>query len=313
LIAEVWPQLREHFGEELMGRLSGVRGTASGSPWGPLALVASNREELASELQAAVSSDPGLLSRDSILLWFATRPAVSAEAVAEALVERLPASDNGRGVARYLLSRPEMVGVEPDSVVHLLEQEVAVESEGAWGNPALEVIAFLSPSHPAVQEAWGRYRSLVRGEQRADGAQYIDPHPRTYLAVAYAAVHPSELLWLLARDLRWLDESGESYYDDSLAQAAAHRIARDPEAKAALEGAIRDPITSHSRAAVLASLFAAAAPTDEALLAECQARLNKLGGLAVAPIVRDRVVSADVPATVVFTRIVDRLSTAAAV
>jgi len=311
-IAEAWPQLRAIFGDTLLERLSGPRGSRSASPWGPLALVASNSETLADELRTAIVADPALLENDSILLWFATRPGVSVEAIASALVKRLRANDNGRGVATYLLSRPETVGLDPAAIVRMVEQQAAAGHEGGWGNPALEVLASLAPDHETVRQAWARYRAIVRAEDRADEDRYLDPHPRTYLAVAYAAVDKSEFLWLLERDLRWLTRSAETYYDDAFVHGVCRRIARDNDVKASVEDVLQDAETSHLAAAVLASLLAAAAPVDEPLRAQSRSRLDALEDVAVVPIVRDRVVSADVPATVVFTRISDPLAASAA-
>jgi hypothetical protein len=307
-IAETWPQLRVAFGDQLLERLSGPRGTGSVTPWGPLALVAGSNQMLLDELQEAVAADPGLLENDSILLWFATRPNASVEAIASALVERLPARNNGRGVAAYLLSRPETAGLDPATTVRLVEEQAGAGYGGGWGNAALEVLAFLAPDHKMVREEWGRYRALIHAEDKDEQDRYLEPHPRTYLAVAYAAVEKSEFLWLLSRDLHLMNESAETFFDEAFVYAVSHRIARDLDVKSLVESVLLDTDTSSSGAAVLASLLAAAAPVDELLSSQCRARLDELDDVPLVPIVRDHVVGADVPATIVFTRISDPLA-----
>ena len=72
-IAAHWPQLREHFGDTLLSRLSGLRAAdGAGAAWNAVALVAGQSQPLEAELKDAVAADPKLLAEEGVLAWFVT-------------------------------------------------------------------------------------------------------------------------------------------------------------------------------------------------------------------------------------------------
>ena len=62
------------------------------------------------------------------------------------------------------------------------------------GDPALQALAAVFPNRPIVPNAWSQLRGASRFAD-LDGV-------RTYLAVAYAAADPGEVVDLLERHMR---------------------------------------------------------------------------------------------------------------
>jgi hypothetical protein len=304
-IASRWQHLRIHFGESLVTRLSGLRGgRGDESAWNSLALVASQSQSLENDLQDAVTSDPALLKQDGALAWFASRPGTTAEVVSDALLAHLRPESNVRNVATFLLADPERIHLDRGDLRPRLE--AAAREFMPWGSPALETLAVLFPDHSLVRDAWRDfYRIISADEERAEHVESGGPHPHTYLAVAYAAVDSEEILWLIQRDLRWMEDRGETFFDDAFVRHVARRLRRDPVAVKLVGDAVADPTTTDTDAAVLVSLLAAAVTPDESLTANVHQRIDNQRDVTVAPIVRDRVIGTSVSAKTLLTRVAD--------
>ena len=131
------------------------------------------------------------------------------------------------------------------------------------------------------------------------------PHPQTYLAVAYAATPASEVVAQIRRDLAWLTDTSETLFEEDFVRHVARRLSRDPSAASAVRSHIADAETSDAETAAFASLLAAAVPLDQSLIDELRRRVVALTSHPVAPLVRDPVFSASLPARTVLCRVTD--------
>ncbi len=298
-----WDALRSEFGESLLIRLSGTRATETqDSVWDALALVAGRNATLQQEIEGAVADNPGLLKRDGVLAWFVAYGRASRDAVADTVVSHLRHSDDRRGsVASQLLAEPERLGLPRDELCGRLESALQ-RAPFKVGDPALEALAVLFPEHPVVQGAWNDLSELIAARRGTTGYR-VDPP--IYFALAYAATESSAILEQIERNLDRLDEIGSPYYDYAFKRHVCNRLRRDSAAVSSIRDAVMDPATPDARAAVLASLLVAAVGLDDALRSEVERRLIAQGSVSLAPIVRDRAVSATLSVQSILTRIAD--------
>ncbi len=287
-LAEKWTELRAHFGSDLVRRISGMRaGVSDHSAWTSLALVANSHPILYAELEAAVDDDPRLLHQDEVLIWFVRRHTSRPDALLDQLLTRVQADSNLRGVATYLLSRPESLGIEPAALRIRLEPLVR-DFGGPWGDAALEVLAYVDPGHALVARRWLHYRAYVRDEASAIGNRH-SAHPQTYLAVAYASVSVDEFLWQLARDLRWLDDIDNDLFGSACSRHVTRRLSRDPDVAALVKATVLDAEVGDGPASHLLVLLAKSVGLDGELLHEVDRRLASSAQISLAPIIRDPV------------------------
>lgn len=313
-LASRWEELRAHFGDALMTRLSGLR-ERNDEPavWAALAHGARGHPALERELEAAVADNPELLHKDGVLAWFASH-AKDTDQVAQAIVSRLQSAEtNLRGVASTLVMEPERIGLDRDNLLAAIE-EPAQQPASGWGNPALEALAALNPNHPMIRPTWEHMQQQVQeaAEASDDFIQPLPPqqipHPQTYLAVAYAAVENHDIVDQIARDSRWVTSSDNHIFDTALTRNVSHRLRHDPTAAETVRQAILSDATTDSLAAVLLSLLTLAAAPDQALLDAISQRTARQEDATLAPFVHDHLTSRSLPIRTILTRAADAAS-----
>jgi hypothetical protein len=184
-VADNWPRLREHFGDQLIDRLSASSFPHEGSTmtWNRLALVADRHPVLGQELGQAVANQPALLDNDGVLAWYATTRHGDDD-LADVLVGRLDDSTNARTLASMLLADPHNLGLGPDDVQARLQS--LFDPGRTWYLPyqsgALEALSDGSPGNALVRRFW----EMVADLRRQGEPVYM--HPRTYFPLVYAAV-----------------------------------------------------------------------------------------------------------------------------
>jgi hypothetical protein len=298
-VADRWPALRSHFGEDLPARFNGGSLHPHGPElWGHLASVAHRSEPLARELSAAVAANQRLLfDHDAVLAWYAQAHR-GEDDLLDLLVDHIGGNGtNLRNTASWLLSRPESVGFEPAQVAARVR---ARPSQTPWNltyltSGAVEVLAELDPADPQVLAEWDAIR-----EERGLGER-VSLDVRTYLAVAYAAVPTEALLEQFGRDAAAIGSGGLRYYAPDLAEAMTRRIGRDQSAFAALAYVVGDEHTGDAAAAQLASLLAAARPLPADTAARLAERLARQGAAQMPDFVFDVVSGLDAPVPLLLT------------
>ena len=303
-LAVHWQQLRAHFGEGLLSRLSGLRATETKAAWNALAIVASQSPVLEADLEDAIATQPKLLDEDGVLAWFVSRPSTSADLVADALVRGLVANSNARNLAAHLLADPEQVGLDRELLRPRLEAGLGRSSP--WGRPALETLAALFPDDVRVTDAWQQFSQFISEPyDPPDEPKRGGPHPHTYLAVAYAAVDSDRVVSQIRRDVAWLNDTGATYFEEAFVRHLARRLLRDPAAAANLRSCVVDPATPDEDAALFAALLVSGVPLDPEVAAELQRRAEAQGSVSLAPIVRDPIISTSLSAKTLLCRVSD--------
>ena len=302
-IAHNWEDIRNEFGESLLGRLSGIRGSKSVSDvWNSLALVADQSIHLQQELEVAVSDDPTLLKRNGVLIWFVTRGNGSAEAVADALVSHLEEVDHPReNLVSILVAEFERIGLDREELRIRLENSLRGDHLN-FEAPALESLAVLFPDHIVVRQAWSEIQQLlVSGPNR--GGPSIPM--QTYFAIAYAATESSGVLNQIDKDMNRLTGTGHTFFDNVFSRHVAQRLRRDSVAVNAVRESVMNTHISDSRAAQLVSLLAESVSLDDGILGEVERRVLAQGDVKLAPVVRDYATSATLSVRTIFTRVSD--------
>jgi hypothetical protein len=222
----------------------------------------------------------------------------------------LSAGSNARGVAARLLADAQRIGLTSDVLVPRLEDMLG--HPWGWGDAALETLAALAPNHFRVNAAWAEFTRVVdepyatrSGENEQAERRRAGPHPQTYFAVAYAAAPASAIVAQMRRDLAWLTDTGETFFEDDFVRHVARRLSRETAAADSVRSHIAEAETPDAEAAVFASLLAAAVPLDQSLLADLRRRAVAQAAHAVAPIVRDPVFSSWLPIKTVLCRVTD--------
>src|SRR5262249_36356292 len=158
------------------------------------------------------------------------------------------AEDNSRHVAAIVAQTPERFDLNVDRLLRRVE--ASDDRWGLWGNPGLETLAVLDPQHPRVQRAWREISRLIRPSTGTDLAEHgngqpqatergaTEPHPQTYLAIAYAAAEAEQVLWLIKRDLDWMARADETFFDRDFVRHVARRLGRDSTAAASVRSAV---------------------------------------------------------------------------
>lgn len=307
-LAARWDDLRAHFGDDLLNRLSGTRAQVPVSHvWNALAVVAAQNPVLEQELESAVLEDSDLLQQEGVLAWFISRAKTNPDVAADALVSFLQKpANNLRSIADVVAADPERIGLDREDLRVRLEEPARRPSRG-YGNRPLEALAALFPDHATVQSAWREFSAIVYGSDHETDQEDrgFDPHPQTYLAVAYAASDGANIVHQLERDLDWLSRTEQSLYDEAFTRHVARRLRRDGAAAAMVCAAVMDPTVSDVRAAELASLVSIAVPLEADLLIELKRRLEAQAGLRLAPVIQDRVLSVSSSVKTILTRIID--------
>ena len=303
-VALCWEDLRSEFGDELLTRLSGLRGREPAHDvWDALAIVAAQNVTLQHELDGAVYDNPELLRLRGVLIWHVTQRGTSADAVADALVSHLQSSDDGRdSLVTVLVAESDRIGVPPEELRRRLV-DAGRTFPGGLGDLSLEALAVLFPDHPAVGDAWQEFSALIAAARR--GGDDVPIPVQTYFAVAYAATESSGILKQIERNLDRLEEIGETRYDPTLTRHVCHRLRRDPVAANMVRDAVLNPATPDSRASQLVSLLTEGIGLDETLLREVERRIAAQDDVRMAPVIRDHAASATVSARTIFTRVAD--------
>ena len=313
-----WAELNEHFGEQLITRLSGLRAAGpTSSTWGHLATVASRFPALNADLRRAVDADPELLAQDAILAWYVADQRRERASATEAVAHRVAADSNFRKAAVLIAQDPEPAGLDVPRLIQLMSDHA--QSGTGWpGNAHLETLAVLQPSHHLVQGVWTEIMKLIGygagadvpapGDQgskgdddEADEMYDVNRRPlsiQTYLAIAYSCINSEDVGWLLARDLHWMAEHGDelTFYESALVRHLRRRLRADPIAVQSVHAAaVREHTPVHAAAQIL-SLLAAASPAGVSVLDAINDCLNRVGDEPFAPLTRDVVLGATVSA-----------------
>ncbi len=271
-IADGWPALRAHFGDQLLTRLSEDPqfNHDNGMTWNYLALVADRQPLLSRELAQAVSDQPALLNNDGVLAWYASTHRGD-ENLTSVLVSRLDDGTNARTLASMLLADPRDLGLAPDAVQEWLRSQF--RPDRLWYLPfqsgALETLSDGFPDDDLVRKFWD-----MIADQRKRG-EPTGMHPRTYYPLAYAVVPTEELLDLLALDTARMAAWGDTYFDTHFSRAVTRRIRRDASARAKIEAYILASETANASASCFASLTAAACPLSNELTENLTTRLQQ--------------------------------------
>lgn len=305
-LAARWEELRDHFGDGLLSRLSGLRGkTAEPDVWDSLAHGAKGHAALERDLEAALAENPDLLLRDGVLAWFISHSHNTEQAEA-AIVSRLGSADNNlRGVASVVVMEPERFGLDRTELITQI-QDLAERGDFLYGNPALEALAVLDRNHPTIRPAWEHMKEQIEATRNAsDNFTRPTPHPQTYLAVAYAAIDNEDIVGQIERDSRWIINTDNDLFDAAFIRNASHRLRHDPDAAAAVRRGILNDTTSDELATVLAVLLARAVTPDQALLDEIDRRIISQDNAGFARLMHDHVTSASLAVKTILTRVAD--------
>ena len=304
-VASRWRDLHVHFGSDFLSRLSGIRGHNSlHQVWAGLSVVAAQYPEVERELESAIEDKPELLEEEPILLWFLSRPQCNSEMAAEVLVASLcHAKNNLRELADALITEPERIGIDRNSLLHRLESVASAHPlEGGYGNRPLEALAVAFPGHNLVKVAWEK---IKKDQESKNECQRLHIHPQTFLAVAYSEVSSEEVLKLLRRNLTWLKQTDQAHYNEALTRHLSSRLRRDSNAAQMIAEAIVSSDTTDAEAAELASLLSVSLPLSEEVLENLKQRLKIQMDSKLAPIVQDRVLSVSLSARNLLTKVIE--------
>jgi hypothetical protein len=299
-IADGWPALRAHFGDQLFTRLSEDPqfNHDNGMTWNYLALVADRQQLLSRELALAVEGQPALLNNDGVLAWYASTHRGD-DNLTGILISRLDDGTNARTLASMLLADPRDLGLAPDAVQERLRS--LFRPDRLWYLPfqsgALEALSDGFPEDDLVRKFWGM---IADARKRGEPAGM---HPRTYYPVAYAAVPAEGLLALLALDTGRMAAWGDTYFDTDFSRAVIRRLRRDASARAEIEAFILAPGTADTLASCFASLTAAAFPVCDELAGNLTTRLAQQLLLPAPDITHDYVSGGDIPVPVLLLQI----------
>ena len=299
-VADGWPALRAHFGDQLLTRLSGdsLVNHDNGMTWNYLALVADRQQLLSQELAQAVADQPTLLDNDGVLAWYASTHRGD-ENLTDILISRLDDGTNARALASMLLADPRDLGLAPDAVQERLRS--LFRTDRLWYPPfqsgALEALSDGFPDNDLVRKFWDM---IADARKRGEPAGM---HPRTYYPLAYAAVPAEELLDLLARDTERMAAWGDTYFDTHFSRAVTRRLRSDASARAKIEAYILASETADASAACFASLTAAAFSLSDGLTGNLTTRLQQQLLLPAPDMTHDYVSGADIPVPVLLLQI----------
>jgi len=299
-IADGWPALRAHFGDQLLTRLSedSLFNHDNGMTWNYLALVADRQQLLSRELAQAVADQPRLLDNDGVLAWYASTHRGN-DNLTDILISRLDDGTNARTLASMLLADPRDLGLAPDAVQERLRS--LFRPDRLWYLPyqsgALEALSDGFPEDDLVRKFWGMI---------ADARKHGEPagmYPRTYYPLAYAAVPTEGLLDLLALDTRRMAAWGDTYFDTQFSRSIIRRLRRDASARAEIAAFILAPETADAPASCFASLTAAAFPVSDELAGNLTTRLTQQLLPPAPDITHDYVSGSDIPVPVLLLQI----------
>ena len=299
-IADGWPALRAHFGDQLLTRLSEDPqfNYDNAMTWNYLALVADRQQLLSRELAQAVTDQPALLNNDGVLAWYASTHRGD-ENLAGILTSRLDDGTNARTLASMLLADPRDLGLAPDAVQERLRS--LFRPDRLWYLPyqsgTLETLSDGFPEDDLVRKFW---------DMIADARKHGEPtgmHPRTYYPVAYAAAPAEGLLGLLALDTARMAAWGDTYFETDFSRAVIRRLRRDASARAKIEAFILAPETPDTLASCFASLTTAAFPVSNEVTGNLTTRLQQQLLMPAPDITHDYVSGADIPVPVLLLQI----------
>ena len=295
VVADGWPALRAHFGDQLLTRLSEdpLFNHDNGMTWNYLALVADRQQLLSRELAQAVEGQPALLNNDGVLAWYASTHRGD-DSLTGILLSRLDDGTNARTLASMLLADPRDLGLAPDAVQERLRS--LFRPDRLWYLPlqsgALEALSDGFPEDDLVRKFWGM---IADARKRGEPAGM---HPRTYYPVAYAVVPAEGLLDLLALDTGRMAAWGDTYFDTDFSRAVIRRLRRDASARAKVEAFILAPETADTLASCFASLAAAAFSVSDELAGNLTTRLQRQLLLPTPDITHDYVSGGDIPVSI---------------
>ena len=299
-VADGWPALRAHFGDQLLTRLSEDLPVNYDKrmTWNYLALVADRQQLLSLELAQAVADQPELLDNDGVLAWYASTHRGD-ENLTDILISRLDDGTNARTLASVLLADPRDLGLAPDAVQARLRS--LFRRDRLWYPPfqsgALETLSDGFPGDDLVRKFWD---IIADARKRGEPAGM---HPRTYYPLAYAAVPAEELLDLLARDTGRMAAWGDTYFDTHFSRAITRRLRRDASARAKIEAFILAPETADAQASCFASLAGEAFPLSDELISNLTIRLQQQLLLPAPDMTHDYLSGADIPVPVLLLQI----------
>ncbi len=303
-----WAELREHFGAELVNRLSGKWSqNPESAMWGQLATVASRFPALDADLRLAIDVNPQLLSEASVVTWFVADQGRNRSTATDILERQVVAENNHRNDAVWMAQDADLYGLDVSRLVDMMS--VNVTTDVAWfGDAKLETLAVLRPSHPFVQKAWTQITKLIRypvadsdGIDPADGDDadhdaQAELHVHTYLAVAYSCMPSEDVGWLVARDLEWINCAGNelTYYETALVRQLRRRLRSDPIAVQAVLAKAQD-LPARQSAQILA-LLGSVAPSGSLTLEIIDSCLSRISEEPFAILIRDVALGANISA-----------------
>ena len=297
-----WSRLREKFGEDLLLHFKASRGDRSTDQvWDSLALVAAQNPALQRELFHAVIEHGELLKMSGVLIWFITLGSSSSEAIADAIVDYLEASEEyDYWLVSFLVASAARFNLDSEKLRLPLEAAHGTTS-GFQNFRVLETLAVLFPDHPLVIDSWGKVKSEV-DNHRGEGT---DVTFSTYFALAFAATRSTEFLDLMENQHDNLARIGNRFLDKLFVQHVSLRLQRDVDAVEAIHGEVLKRETSDQRTALYASILAESVGLDHRLRIEIERRIETLGEKTLAPTVYDHSVSSFVSVRIALTRAAD--------
>ncbi|MEV6009145.1 NACHT domain-containing protein [Streptomyces sp. NPDC051976] len=270
-IARQWEPLRARFGGSPVSRLTVDMESDISNVWAYLALVADRAPALASDLAQAVTADPSLLNRGTVLAWHASAHYGQA-GLLDTLCQVTDADHTSwRPMADLLLADYWALGLDPQAVRERLHARLP---QPPWHDSlpsqssALEALADAFPEDDEVRRYWAMLADMrSRGEP-------LDMAPATYFSLVYAAAPVADLLSHIAHDGVFLEKL-RGNFDRQFTRAVMRRLRRDEQARDSLAAHIEAATTSDTEAAQLASLLAGATPLNETTAESLASRLRR--------------------------------------
>jgi hypothetical protein len=301
-IADRWPDLRAHFGGPPIEQLTtGLRRGDRNGAWGYLALVADREPSLAADLAAAVAAIPELLDQAGVLAWYANTH--RGEPGLLETIRQAASNDptNVRPLANLLLADFRSLGLEPEIVRAQLHADLP---QGPWReylpgrSGALEALAEGFPDDEEVRRHWSMLAQVrARGER-------VDMEPRTYFALAYAAVPAGNLLTQITRDIAYL-ETSVNFLEHQFTRALVRRLRRDEDARAHVSSHVESQQTTDAEAAQLAAFLAAAGSLTGATVTALHRRMALQAQRPEPDNIRDYCSSQNLPVPLLILRTLD--------
>jgi hypothetical protein len=260
LIAENWPQLRQHFGDGIFERLNGTSGRKNRTKedqrryvLAALATVASRHPAVAEMLRYEADTDAALRRDTRFVLWAKVENGGDEESL-RALVGNVRGPEYPRpdfDSLDSLLDRDSW-NVSDDCFKSILRQD---DEESGAPAPFRENLALFVQLFPKDDLSAAALRNLETwcstGNSSGDQRRWVDD---TALTVAFAVGRAEDLPAVAARVHERIRMVGpHNLYLPMFVRPLMRRLRRDPEAVEALRTAVREPAKIREESALFAS------------------------------------------------------------